>query len=69
MNHFEALSVLLAASLVAAAVIGGVLRDMGVVIEAVHILAMAACLAAGVAYGAIAIMRLQDEDQRQPPPD
>lgn len=68
MHHFEALSVILAAALVAAAVIGEVLRAMGVVIEAAHVLAMAACLAAGVAYGAIAILRLQI-NQRPPPPD
>jgi hypothetical protein len=68
-HHFETLSVILVASLVVAAVIGGMLRDQGVVVEVVHVLAMAACLAAGVAYGALAILRLQDEDRRQPPPD
>lgn len=68
MHHFEALSVLFAASLVAAAVIGVMLRDLGVVIEAVHVLVMAACLVIGVAYGAIATLRLQDKDRQPPPP-
>jgi len=67
MGNAEVVSILLAASLMVAACLGVLLRDAGVPMEPAHVLAMAACLAAGVACGALAILHLRNGEEQRPP--
>lgn len=66
MGDFGAASVLLAASLVIAVCLGVLLRDAGLPVEPGHVLAMAACLAAGVTFGMFAVSPPGEDERRRP---